>query len=69
MPPLLPKVENTCDTCGGQEIKKRIDDIAEIVEKRLKVYDEETSPLVEFYSQQGKLHSNTVVMRGLIGRG
>ena len=43
-----PKVEGICDACGG-ELKQRPDDLPETVIERLKVYDEETSPLRDYY--------------------
>ncbi len=47
-------VENVCDRCGG-ELFQRDDDKPETISKRLDVYEEQTSPLVGFYSEQGKL--------------
>lgn len=35
--------------------RKRVDDKPEIIENRLKVYHEETEPLLDFYEKQGKL--------------
>jgi adenylate kinase len=35
--------------------RKRADDTAEVIQKRLKVYDELTAPLVDLYSAQGIL--------------
>ena len=49
-----PKVWNCCDRCGG-ELYQRPDDRPETVEKRLKVYFNETAPLVEYYRQRDKL--------------
>ncbi|MDF2945231.1 MAG: adenylate kinase [Herbinix sp.] len=46
-----PKQEGICDVCGG-ELVLREDDKPETVEKRLKVYHEQTQPLIEYY--QGK---------------
>jgi adenylate kinase len=46
-----PKQEGICDVCGG-ELILREDDKPETVEKRLKVYHEQTQPLIEYY--QGK---------------
>ena len=44
----------TCPVCGG-ELYQREDDKPEAVKNRLKVYDEQTSPLIEYYRYQGKL--------------
>ena len=41
-----------CDACGS-EIYQRDDDKDETIEARLKVYEDETLPLVEFYSKKG----------------
>jgi len=49
-----PKKENVCDECGG-ELTRRKDDDPETVRTRLKVYHEETEPLVDFYRKRGKL--------------
>jgi len=49
-----PKVAGKCDRCGG-ELYQRADDNAETVKKRLKVYFEETSPLIDYYKKAGKL--------------
>jgi adenylate kinase len=49
-----PKKENVCDECGG-ELTRRKDDDPETVRTRLKVYHEETEPLVDFYRERGKL--------------
>lgn len=50
----LPKVQGKCDRCGG-ELYQRPDDSPETVKKRLKVYFEETAPLIDYYTQAGKL--------------
>lgn len=47
------KVEGKCDLCGG-EVIQRNDDKAEVIETRLKTYEEFTSPLKEFYKKSGK---------------
>ena len=48
------KVEGVCDRCGG-ELFQRDDDKAETVRHRLEVYAEQTSPLIEFYSERAQL--------------
>ncbi|MCQ2740238.1 MAG: nucleoside monophosphate kinase [bacterium] len=42
---------NKC-SCGG-ELVKRPDDTPEVFSKRLEVYEKETSPLIDFYRQNG----------------
>ena len=51
-----PKVEGICDRCGS-EIVLREDDKPETVQKRLKVYHEQTQPLIDYYENQGILKS------------
>ncbi len=46
---LKPKKEGICDKCGG-ELYQRIDDTPEVVKERLKVYEKQTEPLIEYYS-------------------
>jgi len=48
--------EDVCDKCGG-ELTHRADDNEETIRKRLDVYDEQTSPLIEYFNKQNKLHS------------
>ncbi|MBQ7563048.1 MAG: adenylate kinase [Lachnospiraceae bacterium] len=47
-----PKKEGICDTCG-KELVIRDDDRPETVQNRLKVYHEQTQPLIEYYNKQG----------------
>ena len=49
-----PRTEGICDCCGS-ELIQRADDRAETVSKRLQVYADQTSPLVEYYKGTGKL--------------
>ncbi len=49
-----PKAEGICDRCG-KELILREDDKPETVEKRLKVYHDQTQPLIDFYSAKGVL--------------
>jgi adenylate kinase len=51
-----PKIKNKCDTCGGKLIH-RPDDTEAVITKRLKVYQEQTAPLIAFYSKQKLLHT------------
>lgn len=44
---------NTC-SCGGKLVQRE-DDTPHIIEKRFKVYEKETMPLVQYYQNQGKL--------------
>jgi adenylate kinase len=49
-----PTVDNVCDNCGGKLII-RDDDKLETVTNRLKVYKNETQPLIDFYKNKGIL--------------
>ena len=49
-----PSQEGVCDVCGG-ELVHRADDNEETVVNRLKVYDEQTRPLIEYYDSRGLL--------------
>ena len=49
-----PKSEGVCDKCGLKLIQ-RDDDKEATVRNRLKVYQEQTAPLVEHYRKKGKL--------------
>jgi adenylate kinase len=51
-----PKKEGICDVCGADLIL-RDDDKPETVEKRLKVYHEQTQPLIDYYQAKGILKS------------
>ena len=48
------KVEGKCDVCG-ESLILRDDDKPETVSKRLKVYHEQTQPLIDYYTEQGVL--------------
>lgn len=50
-----PKVEGTCDNCGGTEFKRRADDNAATVASRLEAYHAQTAPLIDYYAGQGAL--------------
>jgi adenylate kinase len=49
-----PKKAGICDRCGG-ELLQRADDNEETISNRLKVYQDQTEPLIEYYQKQGKL--------------
>ncbi|SEH34057.1 adenylate kinase [Magnetospirillum fulvum] len=50
-----PKVEGTCDSCGGTEFVRRPDDRVETVTKRLETYHAQTAPLLPYYEGKGTL--------------
>lgn len=49
-----PQTENICDSCKA-EVVQRADDKEETVLSRLKVYHDQTEPLIGFYKAKGKL--------------
>ena len=49
-----PKTAGTCNRCGG-ELFQRDDDREETVTNRLKVYEDQTAPLVSYYRERGLL--------------
>ncbi|MDR1950089.1 MAG: adenylate kinase [Spirochaetaceae bacterium] len=49
-----PKQEKVCDTCGG-EVYVRDDDREDAVKNRLRVYRDQTAPLIDFYRKKGLL--------------
>lgn len=48
------KIEGVCDSCDGETVL-RSDDAPETVKKRLEIYHNETSPLIEYYSAKDVL--------------
>jgi len=49
-----PKLNWTCDICGG-EVVQREDDTEEAIKNRLSLYESSTAPLVARYAAMGKL--------------
>jgi adenylate kinase len=47
-----PKHDEVCDQ-DGSRLMQRDDDKPEVVQKRLKVYHDQTEPLIEYYDNQG----------------
>ncbi len=64
-----PKKANLCDKCGG-ELYLRDDDNEATVTSRLKVYEDSTKPLIDYYEKQGKLRRIDGVgsMESILGR-
>ena len=55
-----PVKEGICDKCGSP-LKQRADDSdPEAIKRRLEIYEEKTSPLVEYYKNKGVLRTETV---------
>jgi len=51
-----PRQEGMCDSCQGK-LYQRDDDKEETIRNRLKVYQDQTSPLINFYRRKDILHS------------
>ena len=56
----LPKVDDTCDVCGGHDFKRRDDDNEQTVRTRLAEYRAKTQPILPFYEERG-------ILRGVDG--
>jgi len=49
-----PKANNVCDKCGGKLIQ-RADDLEDTVRRRLKIYKEQTAPVIGYYLSSGSI--------------
>lgn len=49
-----PKTANVCNHCGSALVQ-RDDDRPDVVRVRMQVYEEQTSPLIQYYDEAGKL--------------
>lgn len=50
-----PKKEGACDKCGGKLVQ-RADDNDATIRNRIKVYNEQTTPLIDFYAKSGVMN-------------
>src|SRR3569623_940751 len=50
------RLDDRCDKCGGN-LRHRADDNEETISNRLRVYDQQTSPLIAYYRTQDKLRT------------
>ena len=50
----LPLKDGVCDVCGG-ELYQRTDDNEKTIRARMQVYQEATTPIIDYYAKQGKL--------------
>ena len=48
---LMPKKEDVCDKCGAK-LFRRVDDKPTTIRNRIRVYQEQTKPLIEFYRER-----------------
>jgi adenylate kinase len=51
-----PRTENVCDLHPEAQLKHRADDNPETVQARLRTFDEQTRPLLDYYQASGLLH-------------
>ena len=49
-----PKMNWTCDVCGG-EVIQREDDVEDAIGRRLELYERQTAPLIDWYSSRNQL--------------
>ena len=49
-----PRKQGVCDDCGG-DLYQREDDVPEAVSRRIKVFAEQTAPLIRYYREKGNL--------------
>lgn len=62
-----PVVEGHCDKCDGKLIK-RDEDTEEKIQDRLRIYDEETKPLIEYYEKENKIFKVLVSSKTKMGK-
>lgn len=55
-----PKQEGICDKCGSKLVQREDDTSEDAIRRRLAIYDEQTSPLVEYYEKKGVLRTEEV---------
>jgi adenylate kinase len=58
-----PLEEGICDVCGSSDFVKRADDKEETVRARLKIYRQETMPIIPYYLERGLLRE----VNGMLG--
>lgn len=63
-----PKVEGVCNRCGAALVQRQ-DEQVEVVRNRLRVYAEQTEPLLAYYRGQGLLHEidGTIGVENVMG--
>jgi len=49
-----PRVADTCDVDGSKLVTRK-DDSEEVIAERLKAYERQTLPLIDYYRRQGRL--------------
>lgn len=58
-----PVKEGICDKCGSKLIQREDDSNRDSINKRLEIYDEQTSPLVNYYDEKGVLRTEEVSVK------
>lgn len=58
-----PKVEGICDNCGSKLVLREDDSDANAIKQRLEIYDEKTSPLIDFYEEKNVLITEEISER------
>lgn len=53
LPPLLPRKDFVCDKCGSKLVQREDDLNIEAIKRRLRVYEEQTKPVIEHYKKGG----------------
>ena len=54
------KVPGICDRCGAKLVQREDDSDENAIKQRLEIYDEKTSPLIEFYTKKNVLITEEV---------
>lgn len=57
------KVEGICDKCGANLVQREDDSDENAIKQRLEIYDEKTSPLIDFYTKKNVLITEEVSER------
>ncbi|MBR2743753.1 MAG: adenylate kinase [Clostridia bacterium] len=55
-----PKVDGICDNCGETLVQREDDSNPEAINRRLEIYEEKTSPLVEYYADKNVLRTEVI---------
>jgi len=54
LPPLLPNNDMRCDKCGSPLIQRE-DDKPKVIKDRLRVYHDQSKPVIDYYRRKGKM--------------
>ncbi len=58
-----PKKDGICDKCGAKLVQREDDSDESAINKRLEIYDVQTSPLVEYYEKRNVLRKEEISSR------